>query len=66
MKTITLVALWDEIEQRKAAIGWCDDQASTDALRNTGLRRTQRKRDLLARAEARAIAAGRPVVPSKY
>lgn len=66
MKTITFAALRDQVERKKAAIGWVDDEASTDALRNIGTRRTPAKREFLSRIEARATAAGRKVIPSKF
>ncbi len=50
MKTITLTALRDQIERKKAEIGWIDDEASTEALRNKGRARSAGKRALLARA----------------
>ena len=37
-----------------------------DALRNDGTRRTLEKRELLRRAEARAVAAGRKPVRSNF
>lgn len=63
MKTITFTELSEQIARNKARIGWVDDEASTEALRNSGRNRTAAKRELLARAEVRAKAAGRkPVV----
>jgi hypothetical protein len=66
MKTITFAALRDQIERKKAAIGWVDDEANTAALRNSGIARTQAKREFLARIEARAKAAGRNAPHSNY
>jgi hypothetical protein len=66
MKTITLVALREQIERKKAAIGWVDDEANTAVLRNSGIARTPAKRDLLARIDARAKAGGRKPVISNY
>jgi hypothetical protein len=36
---------------QEAAIGWVDDEASTDGLRNSGKTRTPAKREMLARIE---------------
>jgi len=66
MKTITLTALREQIERKKAAIGWVDDEASTAALRNSGLARTPAKREMLSQIEARAKAAGRKPPISNY
>ena len=66
MKTITFTALRDQVERKKAAIGWLDDDVSTDALRNSGMARTSAKRELLARIDSRAKAAGRPPLKSNY
>lgn len=66
MKTITFIALREAVERKKAAIGWIDNDASTDALRNSGVARTPAKRELLARIENRARAAGRTSLKSNY
>lgn len=66
MKTITFAALRDQVERNKAAIGWVDDDASAETLRNRGLERTPAKRKFLARIEARAKTAGRKPVVSNY
>lgn len=66
MKTITLAALREQVERRKTLIGWIDDETAIDALRNAGAMRTDRKRALLARIEARAAKAGRKAPPSRY
>jgi hypothetical protein len=66
MKTITLTALREQVERKKAAIGWVDDEANTATLRNAGLVRTPVKRALLARIEARAKAAGRKPLSSNF
>jgi len=66
MKTITFTALRESVERKKAAIGWIDDEPSTDALRNSGVARTPAKREMLARIEKRAKAAGRPPLKSNY
>jgi hypothetical protein len=66
MKTITFIALRESVERKKAAIGWIDGDASTDALRNSGVARTPAKREMLARIDSRAKAAGRPPLKSNY
>jgi hypothetical protein len=66
MKTITFAALRDQVEAKKAAIGWIDDEVTTDALRNSGMARKPAKRELLARIETRAKAAGRTPLKSNY
>ncbi len=66
MKTITFAALRNQVEAKKAAIGWIDDEVTTDALRNSGVARTPAKREMLERIEARAKAAGRPPLKSNY
>ena len=66
MKTITLTALREQVERKKAAIGWVDDEASTAALRNSGRMRTPAKREMLGKIEARAKAAGRKPLNSNY
>ncbi len=54
------------VEARKASLGVREAPAAIEALRNKGGRRTPAKRDLLRRAEERALAAGRQPVPSYY
>ena len=66
MKTITFTALREAVERKKAAIGWIDDEASTDDLRNSGIARTPAKREMLARIDSRAKAAGRSPLKSNY
>jgi hypothetical protein len=66
MKTITLTALREQVERKKAAIGWVDDEANTAALRNTGIARTPAKRELLTQIEARAKASGRKPLGSNH
>jgi hypothetical protein len=66
MTTISMAKLRDHVEARKREIGWVDDDASTDALRNKGDNRTPEKRDSLARIDARAIAAGKKPTRSYY
>jgi hypothetical protein len=66
MKTITFNALRESVERKKAAIGWIDDDANTDLLRNSGVARTPAKREMLAGIDSRAKAAGRPPLKSNY
>ncbi len=66
MKTITFTALREAVERKKAAIGWIDDDAAMDALRNSGKTRTPAKREMLARIDSRAKAAGRTSLKSNY
>jgi hypothetical protein len=66
MKTITFAALRHQVEAKKADIGWIDDAVTTDALRNSGVARTPAKREMLARIETKAKAAGRPPLKSNY
>lgn len=66
MTTISMAKLRDHVEARKREIGWVDDDASTDALRNKGGNRTPEKRASLARIDARAIAAGKKPTRSYY
>ena len=66
MKTIAFTALRDQVERKKMAIGWIDDDANTDALRNSGMGRTPAKREMLARIERRAKSADRAALKSNY
>lgn len=64
MVTISLDDLLAGIRERKAALGIVDSPELTDAMRNSGERRTARKRAMLARIDERARAAGScPVAP---
>ena len=56
--SISLAELWAFVDQRKAELGIVDTPERTEALRNKGLNRTPEKRELLRRAQERAIAAG--------
>jgi hypothetical protein len=56
--SISLTELWAFVDQRKAELGIVDTPERTEALRNKGLNRTPEKRELLRRAQERAIAAG--------
>lgn len=66
MTTISLADLRARIAEAKRRIAWVDDEASTEALRNKGARRTVAKRALLARAEERARKAGRKPIKAYY
>jgi hypothetical protein len=55
-----------EVEARKHELGFVDDEATTEALRNKGSTRTPAKRAFLVRIEARAEAAGRKPVRAYY
>lgn len=55
---ITLSDLLTGIRERKAALGIIDTPERTDAMRNSGSRRTARKRAMLARIEERSRDAG--------
>lgn len=66
MKTISMAAFAAEIEARKRELGFVDDEATTEALRNKGGTRTPRKRAFLARIARRAVAAGREPVRSYF
>lgn len=66
MTTISMANLRDHVEAKKREIGWVDDDASTDALRNKGGNRSPEKRAFLARIDARAIATGKKPTRSYY
>lgn len=66
MKTISMTAFAAEIEARKRELGFVDDEATTEALRNKGSTRTPKKRAFLARIAKRAIAAGKDPVRSYH
>lgn len=66
MKTITMTELRARVEAAKRRIGWVADEATIEALRNSGHNRTPAKRELLARIDERARAAGVKPIPSKY
>ncbi len=63
---VTLQDFLADIERRKLELGMVDTPASVEAMRNKGGQRTEEKRELLRRADARALAAGRRPVPSYY
>lgn len=66
MKTITFAAFRAQIESRKTAIGWADDEAGTEVLRNAGLLRTPSKREQLERIAKRARASGQKPVRAHF
>ena len=68
IKSITLTDLRAFVRQRKAEVGLdiTDNPERTEALRNKGLNRTAEKRELLRRAQERAIAAGVPPVKAYF
>lgn len=64
VRTIDIDTLLTRVRARKRQLGIAD---SSDApLRNDGTRRTAAKRELLRRTAARAHAAGRDALPSRY
>lgn len=66
MKTVALTTYLQRVERRKAVLGLTDIPARVDALRDKGAHRTPEKRELLARAETRARAAGRAPIVAYY
>jgi hypothetical protein len=60
----SLQAFLQEIEDRKRALGITD--AMIVSARNNGERRTPEKRELLARTQERAKAAGVEPLPAKF
>ncbi|WP_059151061.1 hypothetical protein [Novosphingobium barchaimii] len=63
---ITLSDLLKGIRERKAALGIIDTPERTDAMRNRGSQRTQRKRAMLARIEDRARENGVPPLEARF
>jgi len=63
---ISLSDLLDGIRQRKANLGIVDTAERTEAIRNDGIRRTARKRDMLARIDERAREAGIAPLKAHY
>lgn len=59
---VTILEHLERIRARKAEQGIVDSPERTEAMRNSGLRRTARKRAILARISERSRAAG--VVPT--
>jgi hypothetical protein len=66
MKTTDLRTYLARGAKRKAALGIVDDEQGTESLRNSGANRTEEKRELLRRIEARSKAAGRTGVVSRF
>lgn len=66
MKTMLMAELIARTEAAKRQMGWVDDEASTEALRNKGGSRTSAKRAHLARIDERAREAGRKPIPAYY
>lgn len=54
---ITLAELLARVRDRKASLGIIDTAERTEAMRNSGRRRTPEKRAMLARIDERAHAA---------
>lgn len=59
MPVVSLDEFLARIRERKAALGIVDRPELTDAMRNSGERRSSRKRAMLARIDERARAAGK-------
>jgi hypothetical protein len=66
MKTTDLRIFLARVAKRKAALGIVDTEEWTESLRNSGANRTEEKREILRRIEARTKAAGRTGVISRY
>ena len=64
MRTIDIETLLTRVRARKQALGL--EGTDPALLRNDGTRRTPAKRELLRRTESRAVAAGKPPIPSNY
>jgi hypothetical protein len=66
MKTTDLRTFLAGVARRKAALGIEYTKEWTESLRNSGANRTEEKRELLRRIEAKTKAAGRTGVISRY
>jgi hypothetical protein len=66
VKTIKLAAHLKLVEARRAQLAAAGLLPPNEALRNRGLNRTEEKRELLRRVEARAKAAGVPTMKAYY
>ncbi len=66
MLKVSLDSLLAGISAQKDVLGWVDSPANTEAMRNKGFNRTPEKRELLRRAEERAVAAGRKPILAHY
>lgn len=64
--TFDFYAFVAEAENRKRSLGLDESPAAVDAMRNKGGSRTPAKREMLARIDRRARAAGRTPVPAYY
>lgn len=63
---ISLSDLLDCIRRRKAELGIVETEERTDAMRNSGARRTPGKRAMLARIDERARDAGVTPLKARY
>lgn len=63
---ISLSDLLGDIRQRKADLGISDTAERTEVMRNDGIRRTARKRQVLARIDERARTAGVTPLKANY
>jgi hypothetical protein len=66
MIRISLDDLLKGVRTKKSELGIVDTPASIEAMRNKGTDRTPEKRAMLAAAEKRARAAGRPPVRAHF
>jgi hypothetical protein len=66
MKTVKLSDHLKRVEARKAALAAAGKLRPDAAMRNRGLNRTEEKRELLRRVEARAKAAGVSTMKAYY
>lgn len=64
--TTDFYAFLREAEQRKCDLGMIETDGDVEALRNKGSARTTAKRELLAKAQARASKAGSTMPPSYF
>jgi hypothetical protein len=66
MKTIKMADHFRRVEARKAVLAAAGKLRSDDELRNSGLNRTEEKREFLRRIDERAKAAGQTPIKSNY
>lgn len=66
MQTLKLKQFLSGVEARKRSLGITDTEELTEALRNRGSGRSERKRGMLRRADDRARAAGVDPIQSYY
>jgi hypothetical protein len=64
MRTLSLSALTQGVEDRKRSLGITD--AMVELARNSGQRRTPEKREQLARVQERARARGLEPIPANF